>query len=157
MSLNSATKAVTDVRNQADSDIATSVGNINDLLSQFQDLNKQVVTGTSSGADITDALDARDAVLKQLSTEVGIRTVSRDNGDMAIYTDSGVTLFDKTARKVTFQPSSSLPAGSVGSPIYADGVPIAGTPHVMSISSGKLAGPCRCPRQHRTHLSKSAR
>lgn len=131
---------MTDVRNQADSDIATSVGNINDLLSQFQDLNKQVVSGTSSGADITDALDARDAVLKQLSTEVGIRAVSRDNGDMAIYTDSGVTLFDKTARKVTFQPSSSLPAGSVGSPIYADGVPIAGTPHVMSISSGKLAG-----------------
>ncbi len=59
---------------------------------------------------------------------------------MAIYTDSGVTLFDKTPRKVTFQPSSSLPPGSVGAPVYADGVPIAGTPHIMSINSGKLAG-----------------
>jgi flagellar hook-associated protein 1 len=139
-SLNAATQAVTDVRNQADSDIATSVGNINDLLSQFQDLNKQVVSGTSSGADITDALDQRDAVLKQLSTEIGIQAVSRNNGDMAIYTDSGVTLFDKTPRKVTFQQSASLSPGSVGSPVYADGVPIAGTPHVMSIGSGKLAG-----------------
>ncbi|MET0407027.1 MAG: flagellar hook-associated protein FlgK [Hyphomicrobium sp.] len=139
-SLNSATQAVTDVRNQADADIATSVANINDLLSQFQDLNKQIVTGTGSGVDITDALDARDTVLKQLSTEIGIRTVPRDNGDMAIYTDSGVTLFDKTARKVTFQPSANLSASSVGAPIYADGVPVAGTPHVMSISSGKLAG-----------------
>lgn len=139
-SLNSATQAVTDVRNQADTDIAASVGNINNLLSQFQTLNQQVVTGTSSGTDITDALDARDAALKQLSTEVGIRAVSRDNGDMAIYTDSGVTLFDKTPRKVTFQQSSNLPAGSAGNPVYADGVPIAGTPHVMSISSGKLAG-----------------
>lgn len=138
--LNSATQAVTDVRNKADSDIATSVGNINSLLSQFQTLNQQVVTGTGSGADITDALDARDAVLKQLSTEVGIRAVSRDNGDMAIYTDSGVTLFDKTARKVTFQPSSNLSANSTGSPVYADGVPIAGTQHTMSVSSGKLAG-----------------
>jgi flagellar hook-associated protein 1 FlgK len=139
-SLNSATQAVTDVRNKADSDIATSVSNINDLLSQFQVLNQQVVTGTSSGNDITDVLDSRDAVLKKLSSEVGIRALSRDNGDMAIYTDSGVTLFDKTARKVTFQQSSNLSANSVGAAVYADGVPIAGTQHTMSISSGKLAG-----------------
>jgi flagellar hook-associated protein 1 FlgK len=59
---------------------------------------------------------------------------------MAIYTDSGVTLFDKTPRQVTFQPSSDLGANAVGSPVYADGVPIAGTQHSMSISSGKLAG-----------------
>ncbi len=139
-SLNTATQAVTSVRTQADTDIAASVANINDLLSQFQSLNTQIVTGTSNGTDITDALDARDAVLKQLSTEVGIRSVPRDNGDMAIYTDSGVTLFDKTARKVTFQQSASLSASSVGAPVYADGVPIAGTSHSMSISSGKLAG-----------------
>lgn len=138
--LNSATQAVTDVRNQADSDIATSVSNINNLLSQFQKLNQSVVKGTNSGADITDVLDQRDAVLKQLSTEVGIRTVSRAGGDMAIYTDSGVTLFDKTARQVTFAASANLSPSSMGSPIYADGVPIAGTPHTMSISSGKLAG-----------------
>lgn len=138
--LNSATQAVTDIRNQADSDIATSVSNVNNLLAQFEKLNQSVVKGTSSGADITDVLDRRDAVLKQLSTEVGIRTVSRAGGDMAIYTDSGVTLFDKTARQVTFAPTSNLSPSSVGSPIYADGVPIAGTPHTMSISSGKLAG-----------------
>ncbi|MBS0253102.1 MAG: flagellar hook-associated protein FlgK [Proteobacteria bacterium] len=139
-SLNNATQTVTDVRNQADSDIATSVGNINNLLSQFQSLNQQVVQASGSGRDITDVLDARDTVLKQLSNEIGIRTASRDNGDMAIYTDSGVTLFDKTARAVTYQQSANLSANSVGSPVYADGVPIAGTPHMMSISSGKLAG-----------------
>ncbi len=65
-SLNTATQAVTNVRNQADTDIATSVNNINDLLSQFQKLNDQIVAGSTSGADITDALDSRDTVLKQL-------------------------------------------------------------------------------------------
>ncbi|RUP07481.1 flagellar hook-associated protein FlgK [Hyphomicrobium sp.] len=139
-SLNSATQAVTTMRNQADNDIATSVSNINNLLSQFQKLNQTIVSGTGSGADITDALDQRDAILKQLSSEVGIRTVTRAGGDMAIYTDSGVTLFDKTARQVTFQASSNLGPNSVGNPVYADGVPIAGTPHTMSISSGNLAG-----------------
>jgi len=139
-SLNSATQAVTSLRNRADNDIATSVSNINDLLSKFQKLNQTIVAGSSSGTDITDALDQRDAVLKQLSTEVGIRTVVRSGGDMAIYTDSGVTLFDKTPRQVTFAPSTNLSPSAVGSPIYADGVPIAGTSHTMSISSGNLAG-----------------
>lgn len=139
-SLNSATQAVTDMRNQADNDIATSVSNINNLLSQFETLNQTIVKGTSSGTDITDALDQRDAILKQLSTEVGIRTVTRAGGDMAIYTDSGVTLFDKTPRQVTFAASANLGPNSVGAPVYADGVPIAGTPHTMSISSGNLAG-----------------
>jgi flagellar hook-associated protein 1 FlgK len=138
--LNDASATVTDVRRQADADIGTSVDNINNLLSQFESLNKQVVSGTNRGDDVSDTLDARDAVLKQLSSEIGIRTVQRDNGDMAIYTDSGVTLFDKTARQVTFQKSQDLSAGAAGAAIYADGVPIAGTPHVMEIQSGKLAG-----------------
>ncbi|AGK59386.1 flagellar hook-associated protein FlgK [Hyphomicrobium denitrificans 1NES1] len=138
--LNSASNTVTQVRQQADTDIATSVANINDLLSQFQNLNNQVIRGTSNGSDITDVLDARDAVLKQLSTEVGIRTVTRDNGDVAIYTDSGVTLFDKVPRSVTFQQTSNLAAGMPGAAVYADGVPIAGTSHIMEIQSGKLAG-----------------
>ena len=37
-----------------------------------------------------------------MSEEVGIRTVARQNGDMAVFTDSGVTLFDVSARAVTF-------------------------------------------------------
>ncbi len=139
-SLNSATEAVTNLRNRADNDIGTSVSNINDLLARFQKLNQSVVAANAGGADVTDVLDQRDAVLKQLSTEVGIRTVVRAGGDMAIYTDSGVTLFDKTPRQVTFAPSTNLSPSSAGSPIYADGVPIAGTQHTMSISSGNLAG-----------------
>jgi flagellar hook-associated protein 1 FlgK len=138
--LNAASATVTSVRSQADSDIATSVDNINGLLSQFQDLNNQVIRGTSQGGDITDVLDARDAVLKQLSSEVGIRTVTRSNGDMVIYTDSGVTLFDKLPRQVTFQQTASLSGSATGAAVYADGVPIAGAGHVMSISTGKLAG-----------------
>lgn len=138
--LNTASNTVARVRQQADDDIATSVATINDLLAQFQNLNNQVVRGTSNGRDTTDLLDARDAILKQLSNEVGIRTVARDNGDLAIYTDSGVTLFDKVPRAVTFQQTPNLAPGASGSAVFADGVPIAGTSHILEIQSGKLAG-----------------
>lgn len=138
--LNVASNTVTRVRQQADTDIASSVSNINSLLSQFQNLNNQIVKGASTGSDITDVLDARDAILKQLSSEIGIRTVTRDNGDMAIYTDSGVTLFDKVPRSVTFEQTPNLASGAPGAAVYADGVPIAGTSHILEIQSGKLAG-----------------
>lgn len=138
--LNAASTTVTNVRQQADTDIASSVGRVNSLLSQFETLNNQVIRGTSSGGDTSDLLDARDAVLKQLSSEVGIRTVSENNGGMSIYTDSGVTLFDKVPRQVSFQQTQNLAAGVSGAAVYADGVPIAGASHSLGIGSGKIAG-----------------
>ena len=47
---------------------------------------------------MTDDLDQRDQILASISEEIGIRTVTRANNDMAIYTDSGVTLFDTSVR-----------------------------------------------------------
>lgn len=138
--LNSASQTVTQVRQQADTDIAASVNRVNDYLSQISDLNQQIVFGTRTGADVTDAMDQRDGVLKKLSSEMGIRVVEREDNDIAVYTDSGVTLFDKTARSVTFQATPLISGSTVGAAVYADGVPVAGTPNIMAISSGAIAG-----------------
>ena len=67
-------------------------------------------------------MDKRDALLGEISDEIGINVVRRDNNDIAIYTDSGVTLFDKTARTVSMTPSSALASGAAGNPVYIDGV-----------------------------------
>lgn len=139
-SLNSASATVTEVRRQADSDIAQSVSGINEMLASFGELNREIVDGTRSGRDVTDALDARDKILKNLSNEIGIRTITRDDGDMAIFTESGVTMFDKIARPVTFNANPLLGSGQLGSPVYVDGVPVSGTPQVMAVRSGRIAG-----------------
>lgn len=139
-SLNSASATVADVRRQADADIAGAVGKINELLSSFGDLNKEIVAGTRAGRDISDALDARDRILKDLSNEIGIRTITRDDGDVAIFTESGVTMYDKVARPVTFTATPLLGPGQTGSPVYVDGVPVSGTPQVMAVRSGRIAG-----------------
>lgn len=139
-SLNTASATVADVRRQADADIAGAVGNINELVSTFGDLNKEIVAGTRAGREVTDVLDARDRVLKDLSTEIGIRTVVRDDGDLAIFTESGVTMFDKVARPVTFNASPLLGSSQIGSQVYVDGVPVSGTPQVMAVRSGRIAG-----------------
>jgi flagellar hook-associated protein 1 FlgK len=41
---------------------------------------------------------------------------------------------------VTFSATSHLAGGTTGSPVYIDGVPVAGTNQVMSIDTGRLAG-----------------
>ena len=71
-SLNDATKTVQSVRADADTEMATSVTTINQLLAQFETVNTSIVKGTIPGADITDYLDLRDSILSKLSQEVGI-------------------------------------------------------------------------------------
>ncbi|OPZ00077.1 flagellar biosynthesis protein FlgK [Bradyrhizobium sacchari] len=138
--LNQATKTVQSVREGADADMATSVANINQLLSQFDKVNNAIVRGTIAGDDITDYLDQRDSIVSKLSEEVGVSMSIRTNGDAALYTDSGVVLFDKTARTVSFTATNIYSPGTTGNAVYIDGVPVTGANSVMPLKSGKLAG-----------------
>lgn len=139
-SLNQATKTVQSIREGADADMATSVANINKLLAQFDTVNTAIVKGTIAGDDVTDYLDQRDSIVSKLSQEVGVTMSIRTNGDAALYTDSGVVLFDKTARSVSFAPTNIYTPGTTGNAVYIDGVPVTGANSVMPLKSGKLAG-----------------
>jgi flagellar hook-associated protein 1 FlgK len=139
-SLNDTSDTVQSVRAQADAEMAASVDTINSILSKFKAANDEIVKGYQSGADITDALDTRDSLLSQLSEEIGITTITRSDGSMAVYTDSGATLFETTARTVSFTPTATYTAGMTGNAVYVDGVPITGSSATMAIGSGKLYG-----------------
>ena len=139
-SLNSATTTVQQIRSQADASMSQSVATINSLLGQFQTANDSVVSGLQSGADVTTAEDTRDNVLSQLSRQVGLSTVTSPNGSVSIYTDSGVTLFQNTARTVAFTPTPILTPGATGNAVTVDGVPITGSSSPMAIQTGALAG-----------------
>jgi len=137
--LNSATATVQQVRTQADSDIASAVSDLNNLLSQFETVNDRIKQGTLAGADVTDDLDQRDKLLTSISQDIGIRTVTRANGDMAIYTDNGVTLFDTHPRAVTFDATPFFTPGTTGSPVIVDGVAVTGSTGQMGTTSGRIA------------------
>ena len=139
--LNNATNTVQQVREQADSQMASSVASINSLLTQFQSVNQQIVTGTAMGSDVTNLQDTRNSILTQLSQQVGITTTTNSSGDMSIYTDSGVALFQGgTASSVTFQPTQTYTAGTTGNAVYIDGIPVTGSSSSMPIQTGALAG-----------------
>lgn len=139
-SLNQATAAVQAVRLEADGKIADSVVRINDLLAKFEKANQEVMSGSALGADVTDALDTRDSLIAQLSEEIGITVVPRAGNDIALYTDSGVPLFDRSARTVTFDQTTVYAPGTTGMPVYIDGIQVTGLGAPMPLNSGNLVG-----------------
>jgi flagellar hook-associated protein 1 FlgK len=139
-SLNSGSATVAQVREQADQNMASSVGAINSLLSQFTASNNAVVNGLQTGANVTSAEDTRDSIVTQLAQQIGVSTVTAANGSESIYTDSGVALFQDTPRVVAFTATPTLVDGASGAPVTVDGVPITGANSPMPIQSGALAG-----------------
>ncbi|ALE02949.1 flagellar hook-associated protein FlgK [Bartonella ancashensis] len=139
-SLNKGNREIEKLRNDADSDIQDSVDHINALLQRFHELDQKVVQEKNSGRDAYSYMDQRDAVLKELSQEIGINTVSHSDGSTSIYGMDGSTLYDKNPRKVTFQSSTSLPAGVSGKQVFIDGVPLGHSSFMDPNGSGNIGG-----------------
>lgn len=141
-SLNNATSAVQDARTDADKQISSDVDTLNSLLKQFQTANDAVKSATTTAGPtssaLADALDQRDSVLNQISQIVGVTTVTRGNNDMALYTSSGTTLFETIPRTVTFQPTNSYTASTVGNSVYIDGVALTPGQGANTTAQGSL-------------------
>lgn len=140
LSLNASSQSVVEVRQKADTDMATSVSKINQLLADFETVNTAIVRANETRTDASEAYDQRDSILKQLGDEIGIRTIRRPNDDVAIYTDSGVTLFEKHPRSVVYAPTNAFSATSGGNAVYVDGVAVTGSNAALPIKNGRLAG-----------------
>lgn len=139
-SLNKATADVQAARLEADNQIADSVARINDLLAKFQVANQDVMRGAAAGADVSDAMDVRDSLIAQLSEEIGITVVARAGNDIALYTDSGVPLFEGSARTVSFERTTVYAPGTTGKAVFIDGVQVTGKGSPMPLNSGTIVG-----------------
>lgn len=139
-SLNDGTAALQAFRTDIDSQIANAVGQLNDLLVQFEDTNKAIISGTRAGTDVSDALDKRDALLKKIAEYVPISTYTRGDNDIVVTTADGTMLFETIPRQVSFTPSPSYAPATTGSTVYIDNVPISLGSGGNSEAAGKLAG-----------------
>ncbi|ALN74142.1 flagellar hook-associated protein FlgK [Aureimonas sp. AU20] len=139
-SLNSASDTVQEIRQDADHELALAATDMRQILKQIEDLNQRIMAGTSANRDVTDEVDKRDQQIQKLSEYVGITVQSRGDNDVVIYTDSGVTMFDRTARSIDFTPTPSLKPGDAGGAFRIDGTVVTGDNAFMPITSGKIAG-----------------
>lgn len=137
-SLNKASDGMQSVRADADAEIASQVDTLNSLLSQFETANNAVKAATATSADTSSALDEREKLLKQISSIVGVTSVTRDNNDMALYTSDGTVLFETVPRSVTFSPTATYVAGTEGNAVYIDGVALSAGEGSTTDANGSL-------------------
>ena len=137
--LNGTSAEVLSIRTEADQAMSQSVEHINTLLSQFKVVNDSIVRGSGTAGDLAESLDHRDSILKLLSEEIGIRTVSRPNNDLMIYAEGGTVLFEGSPRGVSMAPTSVFASSTMGQAVFIDGVAVTGDLSPMPIVSGRLA------------------
>ncbi|MBK9080764.1 MAG: flagellar hook-associated protein FlgK [Rhizobiales bacterium] len=137
--LNRMSQAATELRSGADADIADSVANVNELLARFKAANDAVVGAVGTGRNASDAQDERDAILAELSKEIGVAARPQRNGGLALYADGGLTLFDREPRRVEFRTSGPLVSGAQGASVMIDGVDATSAGSTMRVTTGRIA------------------
>lgn len=138
-SLNSISAEIQTMRGTIDREIDDLIEKLNGLLRQFTDVNGAIKAGTALGKDVNNELDMRERYLKQISEIVGVRSFTRDNNDMALYTTDGTMLFDVDARKIMFAPQpaydGTMPKGNA---IIIDGAEMTAGESGNSTAKGRL-------------------
>ncbi len=135
--LNSSGQIVSDVRKEANAEIATSVQQLETLLNDFERVNQTIVAGTILGRDVTDQIDQRNALLRDMSGYIEIQSTVRTNHDMVLFAANGTTLFETVPRKVGFD-NIPLSPGQPGGRLTIDGVTFSGA--AATQLGGKIGG-----------------
>ena len=104
--LSQMTTSLQSLRLQADKDVQTTVGEVNDQLSNINDLNQQIVRGLAVGSDVGDLQDQRDTALTTLSKYMNIQYFNRGDGSVGVYTKSGQTLVENGASTLSHVATS---------------------------------------------------
>ena len=138
--LNDSYGEILSLKQDADKAASAGVKHINELLASIKEVNDEIVQGTQTGRDVFDAMDKRDALVSQLSEEISISVRQRPDGDIAIFTNSGLTLFDRVPREVEFQPISVYGPNTTGNALYVDGVPATGPDAGLAVTGGSVVG-----------------
>lgn len=124
-SLNEGDAIVAEVRQAADDGIREAAGQLTSLLDRFGRVNGEVVNGTIANRDVTDHVDERNAILREISELVGVRANMRGDNDMVLFAANGATLFERVPRQVTLLAAGPLVPGQPGALMAIDGVPLA--------------------------------
>lgn len=100
--LNSASGKVQAKRAEADSKIAAQVDQLNQGLTQVQNLNYEIKATIARGADPSSLKDLRQQTIDSISGILPMRQVERDHGMIALYTSGGAIMLDGAAAKLDF-------------------------------------------------------
>ncbi len=120
------------MRTEADGEINRQVGQVNTSLHAIDRINKKIVTLETQGVDTNALRDERDRLIDGISSIIPVRSVNRENGQIALYTAGGGLLLDGKVFELGFQPAPNVvtPQMSLGAGL-----------HGLTQDQGAIGGP----------------
>lgn len=131
--LNESSEAVQDMRQQADATISASVIRVNELLQAFKTANDDVAANYATG-DTASFEDQQDLILGELSSLMDIQVRDGERGRLVVATSAGMTLVDKTAASLSFDPTGNIYATTSSSDLDSLGV-VSGSGYTIDLTS----------------------
>jgi flagellar hook-associated protein 1 FlgK len=106
--LNTMTRGIQTLRSNAEAGLSGAVDTANNAMSQIANINVQLLRGGQTDGAAAELLDQRDRYLDQLSELMDVRVVSNDDGQVNVFTTSGVQLVGAEASKFTFNAQGTV-------------------------------------------------
>jgi len=106
--LNATSQGIQSLRANAEAGISDSVNTANNALTQIATINKQLQAGGQTDASTAALLDQRDQYITQLAQLMDIRTVSNDQNQVTVFTNSGVQLVGTEAAQLSFNAQGTM-------------------------------------------------
>ncbi len=103
--INDLSDLISALRNDAQSEMQTTVTRINDLLEQIADLNNEVKNNLNLGRSTAFYEDGRDSAIQELSGLIEVSFFQRGDGVLVVQTNRGVEIASDKAQQFTFNPT----------------------------------------------------
>jgi len=142
--ISTASDDIQKVRMEADRQIALDVETLNDTLARIAEINVDIRSQVTSGNDPNALMDQRQVLVDQIAEIVPLRQMQRDNGMIALYTETGAALVDGKASVFGFQPSPiivpemTVQSGAL-SGLTLNGQPVSVSGRYAQMAGGRLA------------------
>lgn len=137
--LNDMADQIQTLRTQADQDIAAKLRTVNDKLQAVAELNADIASRLAIGQSAADLQDQRDQAVQVLSELIGVKTFTRESGEMVVMTPDGRVLADSVAATLTHDAAAQLDA-AISYPGDISGILMGGADITQSIAGGEIGG-----------------
>ena len=142
--LGTMTNTLQELRQQADAQIGAAVVEINAISANISEINDTLVRTQTVNNDPSGLLDQRDLEINRLAQLVDIRTFTRSDGDVVVFTSAGRTLVDAVPAALTHNVASTVASTMSEAAGTIDGIfigtKIAGNNITDEIRGGELKG-----------------
>lgn len=122
---------ISQMRNDVQTEIASSVNSLNGSLKAIEQLNQKIAILDSQGKSTAELEDERDRQIQNVSKYIEVSSYTAENKKIVLMTRRGETLVDDKAKTVTFDPTpvsagSYYPGGGING-ILIEGIDITQT------------------------------